>query len=193
MAGTAHNAYAEEWRDVVGYEGFYEVSSLGGVRALDRPIVVKQPRRAGGLPYRKVVKGRKLVPNISGSSGYYAISLSRGNQSRRHSLHVIVCAAFHGSRPTGFVVAHCDGNKHNNVAANLRYASYSDNAIDKEIHGNGIRGSRNGMARLTDDEVRSIKQMSLNISAKDVAAQFNVSVDCVRLIRLGDRWKHIQV
>jgi HNH endonuclease len=100
---------AEEWRDIAGSPG-YRVSSRGAV---------KSP------------SGRVLSPWVAGY-GYFYISLGR---SRRASVHSLVCAAFHGPRPDGKVVAHRDGDGLNNSAENVRWATPSENMQDMIRHG----------------------------------------------------------
>ena len=57
----------EEWRDVVGYEGLYQVSNLGRVKSLSRRIVYKDGREYN-YP-SKVMKNRKV------STGYRSVML----------------------------------------------------------------------------------------------------------------------
>ena len=57
----------EEWRPVVGWEGLYEVSSLGRVRSLDRIEVV---RRLGSLVQRPR-RGKVLKAGPAGLRGKY--------------------------------------------------------------------------------------------------------------------------
>lgn len=117
----------EEWRPVNGYEGRYEVSSLGRIRSLERYAQLRDGRK------RKVY-GRVLKPSVA-SHGYYSVSLHK-NGASTHSVHVIVATAFGQERPEGLVeVCHVDGNPHNNSAENLRWDSRSGNNRDQVKHG----------------------------------------------------------
>jgi hypothetical protein len=97
----------EEWRPVVGYEGLYEVSSLGQIRGLKRGRILSQ------FPTDK---------------GYLAARLTnvKGKTCRVHQL---VAAAFLGPVPNGRVVDHIDANRGHNAATNLRYATYRENTL----------------------------------------------------------------
>ena len=55
----------EEWRDVAGYEGLYQVSNFGRVKSLDRIVKVK-------LKYSDtiIMKGKILKPYINKRHGY---------------------------------------------------------------------------------------------------------------------------
>jgi hypothetical protein len=114
-----------EWRPVVGYEGFYEVSSDGRVRSLDRVII-------DALGRTRRLKGQLLtpVPNQK-RGGYYYVSI--GPVSRR--VNVLVLEAFRGPRPEGTVGCHNDGYETNNVTFNLRWDSHSANQYDIVRHG----------------------------------------------------------
>ena len=181
----------EEWRSIAGYEGVYEVSSFGQVRSLDRTVFMPRPRRAGGRPYTRLVKGKHLAQTVCQSNGYLVVSLNKDGLAKTCSVHVLVCEAFHGPRPARSVVAHVDGQKYNNAAVNTRYATYIENAADRTAHGTNPAGERNGSALLTEAAARTIKYAPAGSCLKELAGQFQVSVACVRSIRLGDRWKHI--
>lgn len=119
----------EEWRPVVGYEGLYEVSSLGRVRGLERRI----PHWRGGS---SVLPERILKPDTSDARGYERFSLSRDGRIQYRRAHRLVCEAFHGSAPEGKPFAcHKDGNPRNNKSDNLYWGSASDNMQDKLKHG----------------------------------------------------------
>jgi len=183
----------EEWRAVPGYEGLYEASSKGRVRSLDRELFVARSRRNGGSSYRRQLKGRVLTLNSTLSNGYLGINLSLNGKGKMQTVHVVVCATFHGPRPPGMVVAHTDGNKLNNAASNLRYATYKENAADAVKHGAGNAGTSNGQAKLSEAEVRAIRRAPDSIEVKALAAKYQVTTSCIRLIRFGDRWKSLEL
>ena len=71
----------EEWRDIPGYESFYQVSNLGNVRSLDRFII------------NRIVKGKILSKGLS-KFGYYCVVLSKNNVQISRSVHRLVAEAF---------------------------------------------------------------------------------------------------
>lgn len=111
------------------------------------------------------------------------------NKALTKSVHSLVCAAFHGPRPSGMTAAHNNGISTDNCPENLRWATMSSNHGDKLKHGTVLRGDRNGSSKLTEDEARTIKHSTEN---KHVLAQrFGVSEAAVRLIREGKRWAYL--
>lgn len=104
---------SERWKPVVGWESYYEASSLGRIR------------RIGG-------KVRAQYTNID---GYKTVSVTGGGARKTLSVHVAVLEAFSGPRPPGLVCRHMDGNPANNTLANLQWGTPSDNNYDKRRHG----------------------------------------------------------
>lgn len=177
----------EQWKPIQGYEGIYEVSSLGEVRRL--PSVV---HRGGGFLAQK--KGRIIKPWKSGQVGYLAVALSHENNQQKVTIHRLVCEAFNGPAPSpNHVVAHGDGNHLNNRADNLRWATQTDNNRDKISHGTSLKGAENHRAKLNESSVAAIRKMYANglISGVKIAKLFNISPATVSLITRRKLWGHV--
>lgn len=116
----------ESWLPVVGYEGFYEVSSLGRVRSLDR-LVHNGPGCSHTQPGRVMAIHRR--------DHYSKVRLKVDGSGRTFNVHALVAAAFMGPRPDGMEVCHNNGDHHDNRAENLRYDTHSANALDIVAHG----------------------------------------------------------
>lgn len=114
---------SEEWRPVAGFEGKYEVSSLGRVRSLfrDPPLVLAQTRHARW--------------------GHHRVGLHRAGKQVTINVHRLVARAFIGE-PTGPLVRHIDGDPSNNTPSNLAYGTSTDNNRDTVRHGRHYFASR---------------------------------------------------
>lgn len=120
-------AHPENWREIPGYEGYYQVSDLGHIRSMDRIVTYRTGRqqRYVGHP----------VPASSHRDGHLLVNLWRDNKGRTDAVHRLVMAAFAGPPPEGHEVCHEDGDPANNNLTNLRYDTRSSNRFDAVHHG----------------------------------------------------------
>ena len=108
----------EEWRSVPGYKGYYEVSSEGNVRSVDRVIV-----RHGRNTFLRSQPMKQYVD----SAGYLNFMATKGSRKTHLMVHRCVALAFISNPQNKLTVNHKDGNKLNNSVANLEWATYSEN------------------------------------------------------------------
>lgn len=103
----------ENWKDVIGYEGIYQVSNLGNIKSLNR------------LYKDKILKGKiiKLTLNVY---GYLRFTARKENSIKTLFVHRLVLEAFKPSSRK-LQVNHIDGNKTNNKLENLEWVTDSDN------------------------------------------------------------------
>lgn len=182
MADDKINDDVEIWKPVRGYESLYSVSSSGRIRSFDR--VVRTGTRAG---YRKI-PGRIL--NASNNQGYRRVSLYNGSGGVAWmGVHVLVCEAFHGSRPQGLQVSHLNGTRNDNRACNLKWSTPKENNSHKDAHGTSNKGERHSMAILTEKDVRAIRsRVSTGENNAAIAADYGVSRHCVYRIKNKKSW-----
>jgi len=111
--GGKMNEEIEIWKSISGYEGLYEVSSLGRVRSLDRLVDSSQG-------YKAKRSGRILKLGVN-TSGYYHVALSYGGGIVMYRVSRLVAAAFIENPEPIFYneVNHKDGIKFNNTVGNL--------------------------------------------------------------------------
>jgi len=110
----------EEWRNVVGYEGFYEVSSFGNVRSLDRRI-----RNGRGFMTKT---GTILKPYAgNGKLPYSQVSLCVKCKNSTKTIHRLVANAFIDNPDRKPQVNHIDENKTNNNVNNLEWVTAKEN------------------------------------------------------------------
>lgn len=169
----------EEWRVVEGWPD-YQVSNLGRVLS----------KRPWGIGYRPP---RILKPWILAGL-YPAVTLYGESGEKKVCVHVLVCTAFHGPRPSDkHEVAHGDGNPANCRWDNLRWATSKENNADKKRHGTHRVGEENHAARLSEEDVLAIREAAAS-GARDVeiAEKFGTTHSNVRSIRIQQSWKHVK-
>lgn len=171
----------EIWKPVVNYEGFYEVSSFGRIRSIDREIL----RRTGDT-YK--VPGRLLKVQRD-PGGYLSVTLHKNGFRRSLRVHRVVAWAFHGPpKSKALEVSHLNGTPDCNYADNLKWETPSDNCSRRT----SCRGSRVGSAKLVEKEVAFIHAMKdSDTTAADLATRFNVDSGTIRRIWSGHRWNHV--
>jgi hypothetical protein len=114
----------EIWKDVIGFEGLYMVSSLGQVKSLKRTF----ERPYQGKIRMKTINERILKPHI-GKTGYCYINLKNKENSIHATIHRLVAKAFLinlGNKPQ---VNHINGVKTDNRLENLEWVTTSENGI----------------------------------------------------------------
>ena len=123
----------ERWRDVIGFEGFYQVSDLGRVRSVDRVV----PHGKGGVA--KMV-GKVLRFNPLSKGGYFLVGLNNNGKRKCVLVHRLVLAAWVGPCSEGCEARHGPNGVADNSVDNLSYGTHSENTLDKRRDGtNGGR------------------------------------------------------
>ena len=137
----------EEWKPVVGYEGLYEVSSLGRVRRLDTVVEMPLSRRHPD-GWARIVRGGVLRPGGNARTPYLSVALCREGRQKTFGVHNLVCEAFHGPKPFPKAeVRHLDGEGANNVLDNLCWGTHSENVRDTIRHGRNVNGNKTACKR----------------------------------------------
>jgi hypothetical protein len=162
-----------EWKAVKGWEG-YEISSAGILRSW------KVCRRSPNDPLPRVVVPHALP------SGYLTVKLKDRDRKLGTYIHHLVAEHFIGPRPPGMEVAHWDGDKSNNAAPNLRYATPKENGADSVRQGATNRGERHGCATIDNETAKGLR--SFTGSHAEAAKAFGVSYHRAYCIRTGRSW-----
>lgn len=120
----------EIWKDIYGYEGHYQVSNLGNVKALYREFTGKD----GQL---KKYPERILKPELlgTGSLKYKRVSLSKDHKVKRYFVHVLVAQTYIHNPEHKPYVNHIDNDGLNNKASNLEWVTHSENMLHAQTQG----------------------------------------------------------
>lgn len=120
----------ETWAPIPGYEGSYEVSDHGRVRALDR--VTDRGRKW---------RGRMMTPYAM-RNGYMSVTLWKDGKQKSHLVHRLILSAFVGEPPAGTEALHKNGLRSDNALANLAWGTHSENQFDQVEHGTHAHASK---------------------------------------------------
>jgi len=173
-----------EWRTCPNYPEF-DVSEYGDVR------------RNIGNPTRRI--GYRPKGHID-LDGYLTYSL-RAADGRKTPVqaHTLVAEAFLPPKPTPkHEVAHGNGSRVFHHFTNLRWATRKENHSDIQIHLTAVKGTRNGRATITDDDVRYIRAEVANIRAKisgtswrELCSKFDLTKAHLMKIAKRQAWSHV--
>ena len=156
---------SEQWRQVPGFEGFYEVSDWGRVRSVARQEWVPPNEQSlqGHLRFRP---GRLLKQYLD-RYGYLKVVLRKEDKPHYWTAHRLVTLAFIGPCPAGLQVDHRDGNRTNNHVKNLRYCTCKENMVTRQ-HGHN--------AKLSQTQVNEIRRLRTEgFKSSELQKQFGVS------------------
>lgn len=184
----------EEWRDIPGFEGAYQVSSLGPVRSVTR--VVSGPRG----PMSRTFPGRVLKRRIN-RHGYYWYTLSFREKNKKTigiREHRAVAMAFIPNPENKPNINHLDFNPKNNRVENLEWVDQGDNIRYSAKFGRYKKsteqvaksaGERCGNSKLTWAAVDKIRKMRTRFSARDLAKMNGVTLSVIHKVLRHELWK----
>ena len=147
----------EIWKDVIGYEGLYQVSNLGNVKSYN------SNRFKNGL----------ILKQGTSKKGYKVIYFIKDRIKKTLSVHRLVAISFIENTYDKPQVNHINGIKYDNNIDNLEWVTNSENM--KHAFVNGLKSfsekRRNAMnKKVIDNDNGKIYQ-----SAKDASQYFKIN------------------
>jgi hypothetical protein len=114
----------EIFKDIVGYEGLYQVSNMGNVKSL--------PREVFGRGYY-MTKEKTLKPGVD-TGGYFNVRLCKNGKLSTYTIHQLVAMTFLGHLRCGydFVIDHINRDKLDNRVENLRVVTNRENCSNRK-------------------------------------------------------------
>jgi len=171
----------EIWKDVVGFEGIYAVSSLGRIMRVARSEKGRKP-------------GTIKKPGAN-RHGYLGTQLAKDGKNYTVRVHRVVSEAFIGPVPAGYEVNHKDGDKSNNHADNLEYVTHSQNIAHSynDLGREHPCGSLNKYAKLTEADIPLIRQLHADgWSQRAIGDRFGVRGTTIWYVLNGRTWAHVK-
>lgn len=139
----------ETWKPIKGYEGLYEVSNFGRIKALEKRVDKGKCHRSWKEHFLKYVVDQ---------NGYFRTNLSKNGTNKTVKVHRIVAETFVENLENKKTVNHIDGNKQNNKVENLEWATQSENmkhACQTKLK--LLNGEHNPSSKLTYEDVCFIR------------------------------------
>lgn len=171
----------EQWRDVKGYEGIYQVSDMGRVKSVERISAQNH-----------LLRERIRKPETD-RDGYQIVNLCKDGKVKLHKVHRLVGEAFLDNEQGFPQINHINGVKDDNRVENLEWISASGNV--KHAFDSGLKqprriayyGERNPHCKVTDaqcEEIREIKR-DKGYSNRRIADMFNIGTSQINRILHG--------
>lgn len=157
----------EEYRDVVGFEEYFQVSNLGNVFSKRSNRILKQTKRGG----------------------YWTFATRIGGTAHFFSVHRLVAEAFIPNPESKPYVNHKDGCKANNILSNLEWVTAKENSA--HALATGLRKPRpnHSQRKLTADQVREIRTSTK--TTIELGSIYGLSHTSIGRIKRGERYKDI--
>jgi hypothetical protein len=176
----------EIWKAIPGFPA-YDVSNRGRVRSYWRFVKIGY-----NLGSRSVIdqSPQKILKHGFDKDGYPKVTLREDRKPHSHRVHQLVLRAFVGPCPEGLVSMHLDGTRDNNFLSNLCYGTQSENHKDKFKHGYNLYGMNGPSRKLTDSQVRAIRDLYAHgsYSHSQLGKIFNVSSSNIGCIVNHQTW-----
>lgn len=173
----------EIWKDVLGYEGKYQVSNLGRVKR----CADNSPGSRGRLKKKKEII---LKPTL-GANKYLSVSLGK---FKKNTVHRLVAIHFCEQKPGKNHVDHINSERTDNRAANLRWVTQQENNSWQKR----VVGSEHSNSKLTEKDVKHIRDEFDRMSnAKLYGAYTKIAkgygINSVSVYDIVNRrtWKHV--
>lgn len=180
----------ETWRDIAGFEGYYQISDTGRVKSVERRIDIA-PNRQQPKGYQRITRERILLPGL-GEGGRQSVSLWKKHKLTQAQVHRLVLGAFVGPCPEGMEGCHGDGDAGNNRLANLRWDTPVNNNADKRRHGTHLQGSRLSWAVLKEEDIPIIRTAFAGGETQTaIAARYGVQQPAISRVLSGKSWAHV--
>lgn len=179
----------EIWKDIPGYEGYYQVSNIGRVKSLER-IVHYKPGSKSANPHKcHIVRERILTQRVA-DTGYYVVTLSKGAKRKIALVHRLIACSFITNKDpaTMMDINHKDGCRTNNDIDNLEWCTRQYNVLHGYRNNRHLPNNRKSVMCIDTGEVfNSFEEAArqCKISSSSIRRSISLGVKCH-----GLRWTY---
>lgn len=166
------NIESEFWKDVLNYDGLYQISNLGNVKSFHR------------------IKTRILKTSCD-TNGYKVVVLSLRGVNKTKTIHRLVAIHFLDNPENKPQVNHINGIKTDNHIENLEWNTASENLLHAHKIGlkKGVFGEKNKRSKLKEHQIIEIrKNIKDGISQSEIAKKYNISKTSIYKIASNENW-----
>lgn len=183
----------EIWKDIVGYEGLYQVSNLGRVKSLKRKVYAGRGKMR--WQYEKILSNKKENGN-----GYKIVNLFKNGKGKNKYIHRLVAESFLENQNNLPQINHKDENKSNNCVNNLEYCTCQYNCTYNNLHiRRGLKSRNNKMSKkiyqLNENNKILKEYPSISEASRQVNVSFQAISDCLngkQKHSAGYKWKYVE-
>lgn len=104
----------EMWKDIIGYEGLYQISNYGNVKSLEKKVMNRTNKE-------------RILKIFDNGNGYYQVVLQKNKKKKSYKVHRLVAEAFISNPNNLPCVNHKDCNRKNNKFENLEWCTVDYN------------------------------------------------------------------
>lgn len=151
----------EIWKDVIGYEGLYQVSNLGRVKSLGSD---------------KWHKGKILKPSFDSKGNYLFVGLHKEGKTTQRNIHRLVAETFVNNQNHLPCVNHINEIKIDNRASNLEWCTVEYNSNYGNAKQNMIESRRrNNDQEKINRKIKETKKRNHSFSCEKPVAQYTMN------------------
>lgn len=164
----------EEWKNIIGFEGLYDISNKSRVRSIFRYKIILKP--------------------ILCKNGYLSYNLCKNNIQKKKTIHRLIAIAFVPNPDNKPCINHIDGNKLNNNIDNLEWVTHKENIQHASNFGlmSGRQHLIHPSTKLYEKDIINIRLLlTQGISLLKISILYKVSKTLISQIKLGKKWKRV--
>lgn len=163
----------EVWKDIQGFEGIYQVSSIGNIKSLEREILYKD---------KAPIKVKEKILKLHNTLDYRKVNLCKENTRGVYKVHRLVAIAFIDNPENKKYVNHKNGIKSDNRVENLEWATAKENTIHSWVNNLSKTSDkvREANVRLNSKIVLNTQTGIFYDSAIEAASVLGVKVQTLR-------------